>query len=656
VLGGTAVLVGLTSGAGVWAFKFLIGIAQRAMYDGLGGALSGVAWWMIALVPAIGGLIVGVLWHYLVGHERHHGVTGIMESVALSGGRLRYWQLPAKTAAAALSIGAGASVGPEDPSVQIGANFGSMFGRWLRLSDERVQMLVAAGAAGGISAAFNAPIAAVFFAMEIILGELGGRAFSVVVIASVISAVFTQAVAGPEPAFHIPPYAFNSAWELPLYLGLGLLAGPLSALYTKLIYFFRDLNHAWHTKRWIKTAAAGLIVGIAGLALPQILGVGYESIDAVLNARELGIGLLTLLLVAKLLMTPVSIGGGFPGGVFAPSLFLGGMLGGAYGALMKMLFPQMHIDPQAFAMVGMAAVLAGTVHAPLTAVLLLFEMTSDYRIILPLMFAVAVSMVLSQLLHRESVYTLGLKRAGIRLERGRDLEVLEGITVSEVMQADGPVLRQGDDLTAASATIVAGRHHGLPVVDDAGELVGILTLQDINRVRGEHPDDVATVGQACTRDLLVAHPDETIGAAMRRMGARDVGRLPVVDRSNPTRLIGMIRRIDMVRAYNLALTRRSAGRHRAQQVRLNTISRADVDEVTVGRGAAVSGRRVRDVQWPHGSVIATIRRGGDILIPNGDTVICERDILVVVAEPLARLEVEKLCGDGKVDLSDEAIW
>ncbi len=257
-LGGSAVLVGLITGAGVLLFKWLIELVRGFAF----GAMSG---WMVVLVPVLGGIVVGLATHYLIGDEKLHGTAGIMQSVALTGGRMRYQKAPAKTAVAILSIGAGASVGPEDPSVQIGANLGSMFGQIFHMSDERIRTLVAAGAASAIAAAFNAPIAGVFFALEIVMGEIGGSALGMVLVSAVTSSVFTQAVSGSSPAFQVPAYAFGSAWELPLYLLLGLLAGPVSALYVRLLYLMQDLFGGWKVSRPIKTASAGLVVGVVGL-------------------------------------------------------------------------------------------------------------------------------------------------------------------------------------------------------------------------------------------------------------------------------------------------------------------------------------------------------------------------------------------------------
>lgn len=642
IQGGAAILVGLLSGAGVWLFKQLIDLFHLGAFNWLGGRLAILGGWTIVLIPTMGGALVGLLSKRFIGREKLHGVAGIMEAVALSGGRLPYRKIAVRSVASALSIGTGASVGPEDPAVQIGANIGSFFGQTLHLSEERVRTLAAAGVASGISAAFNAPITGVFFAMEIVLGEIGGSSLGMVILASVISAVFTQAVSGAEPAFHVPAYAFTSALELPLYLGLGVLAGFFAATYTRLLYAAQDGFQAIHIPEWIKPAVAGAMVGTAGFFLPQIFGVGYESIGAVLNGTQFGITLLLLLLTAKLFLTPISLGGGFKGGLFAPSLFIGAMLGGAYGTLMALLFPNLGITPAAFAMVGMAAVLAGSVHAPLTAILLLFEMTRDYHIILPLMFAVIISLLISRQLERDSVYARGLARHGIRLERGRDVEVLETMSVGEVMQVEPAILNENSTIAEASELFLRKRHHGLPVVNEIGELTGVLTLQDLD---GVDPAEWSTrkVSEVCSRDLLVTFPDETIGSALRRMGLRDIGRLPVVDRNDQRKLMGLLRRTDLVRAYEAALTRREANRHHQQQTRLDAMTGGmTVNEYVIRAGAPCEGKTISSAGFPKDCIIASLRRGRETLIPRGDTPLKAGDILAVVATSESREKMLKL--------------
>jgi len=643
-LGFVAVAVGLATGTGVWLFKRIIDAVQLGMSAGFGVFQPKLGLWVVALIPVVGGIVVAMITRYFAGDEQVHGVAGIMESVALAGGRLRYKTATAKILASAVSIGVGASVGPEDPSVQIGANLGSWFGQILHSSDERLRVLVAAGSAAAIAAAFNAPIAGVFFSLELILGEINGNALGMLLVASVASSVVTQALSGPEPAFHVPAYAFHSVFELPLYLGLGLLAGPVSALYIHLLYSIRDFFHGRHVLGWIKTAVTGLVIGIVGIYLPQVLGVGYGTIQNILNAPDLMLWLLLALLIAKIVLTPLSLGGGFTGGVFAPSLYLGATLGGAYGIIAARLFPGLNISVSAFALVGMAAVLAGAVHAPLTATILLFEMTNDYRIILPVMLAVAVSLLLSQRIQRDSIYITGLVRLGIRLDRGRDVVLLQAITVGEAMHLNTETLRESLPLGEAAEVLAQTRHHGMPVVNEQGNLVGILTIQDIDKVDEEKRGGM-TVGEACTHELLVAYPHESLSDALLRMSRNDVGRLPVVDRNHPRQLVGVLRRADVVRAYEIALTRRTQQRHRAEEVRLDAVTpeNVDVTDITVETNAFCANKKMSEIPWPHDCLIATVRRGNKVFIPHGDSVIKSGDIFVVVAESKGLQEVFRLC-------------
>jgi CIC family chloride channel protein len=649
VLAVAAIIVGFFSGLGVWLFKYIIELSHTFFFEDVGGLLKTCGNWTIILIPVTGGIIVGLLMHYFVGEEKHHGVTGIIESVALGGGRLRYWRIPVKSISSALSIGSGASVGPEDPSVQIGANLGSMFGQVMRMSEERVRTLVSAGAAAGIAAAFNAPIAGVFFTMEIIRGEIAATALGVVVLSSVTSAVITQVLSGPQPAFIVPAYNFNSPWELGLYFVLGLLAGPISALYIQLVYFAQDLFHSLHIPRPVRTATAGLLVGVVGFFLPQIFGVGYETIGNVLQTTPFPFLTLILLLTAKMVMTSTSIGGEFPGGVFAPSLFIGAMLGSAVGLAGNMLFPGLHIVPAAFAMVGMAAVLAGTVHAPLTAILLLFEMTHDYHIILPLMFSVIISLLISNRLHRDSIYTLGLARKGLRIESGRDVEVLEGITVGEVMDKNFVLLKEDETLHEAAEKMLRLRSHGLMVVDAGGNLSGILTLQDIQKVEETGNLENVKVGEVCSRQVITAFPNETLATALRRMSMRDIGRLPVVSQEDARKILGVLRRSDTIRAYDMAVTKRTALRHRAQQARLGVVTGARVEEITVQQDAPCVGKRLSEVNWPRDSVIASIRRRSKLMIPHGDTILQSNDVLTIVYEGNADESIRNLCRTQKVN-------
>lgn len=667
-----AVLVGAGTGLGIVVFRHLIAICQSFFFHDLLGQLE--AWGLgkaAAILPTLlGGALVGALMMMVEGFRRQRppepaggmgaggatamqvpgGVAGIIEATALAGGRLPYAKAPWRALAAALSIGSGASVGPEDPSVQIGANLGSALGQKLRFAEDHVRLLVAAGAASGIAAAFNAPIAGVFFALEVILGDFTPDAFGLVVLAAVVSSVVAQAALGAQPAFAVPPYELRTPLELPLYLLLGVLAAVVAVAYTRAVHTLEYRGAQSRLPRPLRTALGGLMVGLAaGLFFPQLFGVGYETIGRVLQGEHFPVALLGGLLVFKILLTALSLGMGFVGGVFAPSLFLGAMLGGLYGEVLSRVLPGMVAVPAAYAMVGMAAVLAGTIRAPLTATLILFEMTRDYRIILPLLAAVGVSVLIGERLLPGSIYLLSLRRRGINLVRGRDIDVMQGIAVEEAMSKEFIAFSRHTPLSEARTVLDRGHHHAGIVLDEAGELFGIVSINDIERMlagagasslvngtSGAPVDKDAglstpqTVGEICTRDVITVFPDEPMGVALRRMAGRDVGRLPVVSRSDPRRVLGVVRRSDIVRAYNLAIIRKTAVAHRAAALRLGTLTGAEVLEIRLTDGSPAVGKRLADVSLPGECLIASVRRGRQVLVPSGRTELQAGDVLVAV--------------------------
>ncbi|GAB4530781.1 MAG: chloride channel protein [Anaerolineales bacterium] len=595
---------------------------------------SRFSWWPL-LLPVVGGLIVGAMKQWLIQREKHHGVAGIMQAVSFAGGRIPYRRVPLKALAAVISIGSGASVGPEDPSVQIGSGIGSMIGQLFHMTEDRMRVLVATGAASGIATAFNAPIAGVFFAMELVLGEYESGAFSVLVLGAVTAAVVTRSWVGPNnPAFPVPPYAFHGAYELPFYLMLGFLAAFVSLAYIKALYLAHDWFHESRLPIWARPVLIGFLLGVIGLFVPQILGDGHETTGEILRGVGMFPTFLLLVLALKLILTALSLGSGFVGGVFAPSLLLGAALGGAFGAFSVYLFPGMALQPSAFALVGMAAVLAGAVRAPGTAVMLLFEMTNDYRIFLPLMFSVVVSMFISELLEPESVYTLSLVRSGIRLQRGRDVDVMQALMVKDVMVSIPALVTESTSLREVSEILQRTHVHGIPVVDQDGLLMGVISISDIEGALAEEDNNLdLPVGRFCSRRLLVTYEDETVQQALQRMGTYDVGRLPVVRRDNPRALIGWVSRAAIVRAYKLALIQRASRHHRIEQVRVEALSGADVIEVEVPEKSSLVGRRLCDIPWPHECLVASLQRGYQLLIPHGDTSLQPGDRLAIVVAP-----------------------
>lgn len=633
-----AVMVGLATGVSVWLFDLGIEFFHHLFYDWLAVEVLGHILGAAAVVVSLGlaGLVVGWMMERFVGAEQHHGLAGIIEAVALAGGRLRYQVMPVKAAAAALSLGAGASVGPEAPSVVIGAHIGSFFGQKLHLSEERMRLLVAAGSASAIAAAFRAPIAGVFFSMEVILnGEFSTGSFSVVVLASVIASVFIQALTGVTPVLGRLNFTMGGPAEIVLYAGLGLLLAPVSVAFIHVVHWQHDLWHKYvHLRRPFKAALAGVLVGVVAIFLPQIMGPGREAMAAVLNAGEsFSFGLLLVLGFGKLLMTAVSLAGGFVGGIFAPTLFVGTMLGGAFGLLAASVAPpELTGSPQAYAIAGMAAVMAGVVRAPITGILLVFELTNDYRLILPIMFTTVICVYLTERLVPAGIDTLTLLHSGLRLEQGRDVDVMQGITVGEAMHTPPPTIHESVSLRELRDRLRQTQTRCLCVVNHEGLLAGIVTLGDLQGAFESNHDRPLTVGDICTRQVITAAPDDVLWTAIRSMSARDIGGLPVV-KPGTRELVGLLTRDCIVRAYSIAVIHKREQQHRAGQIRLNTLTGARVVERHVRPDAPIAGQKIRDVRWPTESVVASIRRGGKLIVPHGITEIRAGDTLTVVVAP-----------------------
>jgi CIC family chloride channel protein len=625
----TALIVGLGGGLGAVVFRWLINSFTHISFDVMRGWLSFMGPAYVVIVPAIGGLFVGPMIFFFAREAKGHGVPEVMEAIALRGGRIRPIVVLIKSLASSLCIGTGGSVGREGPIVQIGSALGSTLGQLLKLSDERIRNLVACGAAAGIAATFNAPIAGVIFALEIILGEFSVSYFSTVVISSVTASVVGRIAFGNTAAFAAPPYSLVSPWELPLYVLLGGLAGLVAFVFVGALYWFEDLFDAWRFPEYVKPAAGGLLVGAIGFYFPHVFGVGYPAIgDALLD--KLMLGTMGLLVLAKVLATSLTIGSGGSGGVFAPSLFIGAMAGGAFGNVVHQLLPNTTAVPGAYALVGMAAVFAGAAHAPITAIIILFEMTNDYRIILPLMLATVVSTLLSQRLRRENIYTLKLSRRGVRLEQGRDIDVMQGVLVGEAMTTNVDTVGADLPLIELDRAFHETHHHGFPVLDGNGGLFGVVTIQDLERARERGPIPGMYVRDIATRSVLTAYPDEPVWTALRRLGTRDVGRLPVVDRQNPQRLVGIIRRHDIVRAYKVGIRRKLEMQARTERFRLSKLADTEFIEIEILLQSPVAHQAVKELTLPEGCVLVSILRDNRVLIPHGDTRLAPGDRLTAL--------------------------
>lgn len=544
----SAVLVGIAAGLGAVAFRWLIDNFSTLFFDGGRSVLGFMGEYYVILVPAAGGLLVGPLVYFFAREAKGHGVPEVMTAVKSHGGKIRPRVAVVKSLTSSICIGSGGSVGREGPIVQIGSAVGSTLGQWLRLPPESIRLLVACGAAGGISATFNAPLAGIFFSMEIILRRYTGRSFGLVALSSVVAAAIAHAFVGDASAFVIPQYQVVSGWEFPLYILLGLIAAFVAHAFVGILYKSEDLFEALRMPEYLKPVLGGLMLGSIAIFYPQLFGVGYETAENALLGN-VALAVLLPLLVLKVVATSLTLGSGGSGGVFAPSLFIGAVLGAAFGSVAHTFMPGITAPEGAYALVAMGAVFAGAARAPVTAIVILFEMTRDYNIILPLIAAVVVSYVVARWLRRDSIYTLKMRRQGIPVPEDEEWNALRNIRVSDVMIPDYPTVRPETTLQELGELFVEHDRHAFPVVSDEGNMIGIVAISDLKEAQARRGVDLRTVANIATTDIVVAYPDQTLHEALAHFWGRDVGHLAVVSRENPRRFLGLVRRRHIVQAY-----------------------------------------------------------------------------------------------------------
>lgn len=668
---GTMLILGGLTGVATGALAALL-IATIHLVQRLAFGTGTAAPWQILLVPAAGAFIVGLIVTYWANEPSGSGVVRTMEMLALHGGRARKRTPAAGLTATSLALGTGASGGREGPIVLIGGSIGSLLGRAVGLGEDRIKALVAAGAAAGIGASFNAPIGGMMFAIELLLGGFRASSMQVIVVASVAGSVTAREIIGPDiiykPAI---AYALNDPRELVLYVLLGLAAALVGIAFLRGEEIADKVFTRLRAKMWrpFTLAIGGLIVGALGLVLPEVMGTG-ENLPPVGGLREpiqhmldggfgLGwgaVGLLLLLMLAKLVATYASIGSGNAIGTFAPAVFAGVALGAAFGAAALTVFPDAGIEPGAFALVGMAAVFAAAARAPLTSVLIVFELTQDYGLVLPLMLTAGIATFVADRISSESVYSAPLRKRGIVFAQPKDVDVMQTVRVREVMTTDHPTVSPHLPVAELERMFAASRSHGFIVVDD-GRVEGIVSLTDLGRSH-EHAAVVArrkrrdelTVHDICTRRPLTVGPDDPVFRALQRMAALDVGRIPVVDARG--RLLGVVRRADVVQAYQRGLSRGLSDQQHLETSKLRDLAGVKFVEYVISGDAAAVGLAVREIAWPPRTVLTSIRRRGEVVVPNGDTVLEAGDEVVILTPVGSAGDVRRLVGrpsEGKED-------
>jgi len=547
--------IGVLSALGVAAFYKSIDLAFWLFYKLPGTLIPRLA--LFAYRPVLTAAGLAVAWWLMRYIGRGHdgmNVPDVQLAVVRRGGDIPIRPALARTAASAITIGSGGSAGSEGPVVVFGSAIGSLFGRTFGFSADRMRVLVGAGAGAAISAAFNAPIAGAFFALEEILGSLAVTAFPPVVVASVIAAVVSRAVFGNHPAFPIPvEYSYGMAREVFLFFPLlGVVTGAVAALFVRVFFGVEELVKRLGIPRWLMPWLGGALVGVLVVASRGLL-VGYGHLAVHLEVfGRMPWYLLALLALGSIVATSLTLNTGGSGGLFTPSLYVGAATGGAFGVALAQLLPNASIRPEAYAIVGMGALVAASTHAPITGILLVFEMTNDYALVLPLMLATVISFLVARRLEPDSLYSGWLRRRGERIEHGTDESALASLRVRDAFNQRARLVDEHEEIGSLLDHLGRDDQLVFPVVGAEGGLIGVIDLADLGRVAKDY-GNLASIVLA----IDLAHPTETVTPneslldATRRMGVRGVTALPVLDRANG-RVIGTLSRHHVLAAYERA--------------------------------------------------------------------------------------------------------
>ncbi|HEX3866148.1 MAG TPA: chloride channel protein [Gemmatimonadaceae bacterium] len=548
-----SLVIGALVGLVVVGFILLTGRLAAHMYP------SGGAGWRRILVPTLGSLVTGMLLFRFFPDARGSGIPQTRAAIFIHDGRISLRTVLGKFACCSAALASGIALGREGPSVQIGAGISSVIARRLGLSTAQVRWLLPVGASAALAAAFNTPIAAVLFSLEEIMGDMHAPILGSVVLSSTTSWMVLHLVLGDEPLFHVAGYRLVNPAELLVYVVLGIVGGLGSVGFVKLLLRLRkEFARLPRSTVWFQPAVGGLCVGIFGFFVPAVLGVGYDQVDRVLSG-DLLLRAVVLLAVLKIVATAVCYASGNAGGIFGPTMFIGSMIGASVGHVAHQLFPLGTAEPGAYALVGMGTAFAGIIRTPLTSVIMIFEVTRNYTIIVPLMISNLIAFYISQRLQREPIYEALARQDGLHLPAGAFRQLARQVRVTSAVRAAPPTLDIQLTLAEARRRVAASSYGSWPVAGISG-LVGMIRVRDMDDAiaRGRGAESVRDLVDAVDSDtsddevVPYVHSDQPLGLALARMGATRHTVLPVVSRANVHAMIGVVTLPDILKAYGVA--------------------------------------------------------------------------------------------------------
>ncbi|MDH5188511.1 MAG: chloride channel protein [Rhodospirillaceae bacterium] len=557
VLAGLALAIGIISGGAVIGFREGISFFQNAFFgtadERLFLHLATLKWWQIIWPPVVGGLVVGILVRIGLPENRPQGVADVIEANALKGGRMSLSDGLRAAIINAVSIGSGASVGREGPAVHLGAALAANIAKRLNLSRSISRTLLGCGVAAAVAGSFNAPIAGALFANEVVIGHYALKAFAPVVIASVAGTAISRSYFGDFPAFTVPPHAITTYFEFPAFIVLGIVAGLVASALVRAIAKSQDLSAGLALPRWLHPMVGGLGVGVMAIWLPQVIGVGYGATEQALMGN-FTLVLLVGILLGKILATAISLGFGFGGGIFSPSMVIGAMLGGAYGIIVTTIFPQIGTDTSAYSLIGMGAVAAATLGAPISTALIIFEMTGDYQLTLGVMLAVVVSTGVFRHMHGRTFFTAQLERRGLDLKGGFESGLLRAGRVRNVMKTDPETVLPGVTLSGLRHRLQCSLTGELFVVGEDGRLIGTITLADLSESAFDADlDHLINASDVARLNPPMLKIGDDLEKALKLINDSGESLIAVVADDESKKLEGVVDERHVIAAYNRAL-------------------------------------------------------------------------------------------------------
>jgi len=638
-----AIVIGILTGFGAVGVHHLIDFFSKLFYGegSLVVLLQETPKWKIILYPAGAGLIVGPMIYFFAREAKGHGVPEIMAAILLKGGKIKPSVAVVKALASSLSIGAGGSIGSEGPQAQIGATLSSVLGRFFFKKEEYIKVLVAAGAGAGIAAAFNTPMAGALFASEVILGSFSVTSFSPIIMASVSATLVSEHFLGDKVFFSIPNYTVGSPYEFFFYIILGVLAGFVALMFIWTLYFSEDLfdKKMKVIPEYLRPVLGGLMLGLIGIYVPYIMGTGFDTMNLMMTGK-LSIGFVLLLLFLKLLATNITLGSGHSGGVFAPSLFMGAALGVFFGTLVNS-YTSINIPIEVWAVLSMSAVVSGATQAPITAMMIIFEMSKNYSLMLPLMTVAIISSLITMIIKRESIYTQKLMLRGILLRSREDNDQVKTRTIDEYIKKETKYFVEADKINRILVELLHQEQHLFPIVNNENEkkLVGVLTMDNLKFIFEEAILPM-TQELMVAKDLMSPVSSIAVGTniitALEIFAKSDYSVLPVIN--NEKKLLGLLSEHRILRIYNNEYRKNEIARVILKKQGL----KQGVEGISIGSSMYITevelpkdavSKTLKDIQFRNRynlEIVLIKKNDNKKIFPKGDYILKKEDKLMVL--------------------------